>query len=107
LKLKFKDGYIGHIRDAIEQGYIEPLVPVTAWSRYNNSSYLFPTVMDIIEENGSTGVVSSSSRLIINIKVKKSELASVYFTSNKNSLGYDGFSIIELRDFDMSITPTN
>jgi len=106
LKLKFKDGYIGSINSAIAAGYIEPLVSVTSWSRYNIASYLFPNVMGIIEEGGSTGQSSSTSRLIINVKIKKSALASVYVTTNKDSLGYDGFWVQELRNFDMSITPT-
>ncbi len=107
LKLKFIDGYVGHITDAINKGYIEPLVIVHSSVYTSRPSALFPTVIDIINENGSTGL-GSYPILYIHIKPKKVALSSVSFSSTRNSRdAYDGFKIYELRNFDMSITPTN
>lgn len=67
---------------------------------------LMPTVIDIINENGNTGI-GSYPVLRIWLKPKKSEFRGIIFTSNTDSKGNDGLNIYELRNFDMSITPTN
>jgi len=105
LKLKFKDGYVGHITDAIDKGYIEPLVSVWSSSTKVRPIYLLPNVIDIINENGNTGSGSFPS-MYINIKPKKTQLTSVIVTVNNNSAGSYGIGIYELRNFDMSVTPT-
>ena len=106
LKFKFSDGYVGHITDLIDKGYIEPLVTVNSYVTAARPAYLLPNVIDIINENGTTGVGSYPS-LRINFKLKKSDLTSVIMTSSKNSSSQDGLMIHELRNFDMSITPTD
>ncbi|MDD2181009.1 MAG: prepilin-type N-terminal cleavage/methylation domain-containing protein [Bacilli bacterium] len=106
LRLNFKDGYSGHITDAIDKGYIEPLVTVNSDVTNVRPAGLLPTVIDIINENGTTGTGSYPSLKIV-IKPKKNELVSINLTTNKNSAGLsDGLGIYELRNFDMSITPT-
>ncbi|MDD4809540.1 MAG: prepilin-type N-terminal cleavage/methylation domain-containing protein [Bacilli bacterium] len=106
LKLKFRDGYVGYITDSINKGYIEPLVLVNSMTTTTRPSGLLPSVIDIINENGSTGEGSYPSLRIL-IKARKSELTSINLTSNKSSSGIsDGLGIYELRNFDMSITKT-
>ncbi|MDD4608050.1 MAG: prepilin-type N-terminal cleavage/methylation domain-containing protein [Bacilli bacterium] len=104
LKLKFKDGYIGSIVNAKNNNYIEPLVIISNNAR-TTSSWFFPNAIDLIKDGGSTGI-GSYPVLQVFIKPKKSELSSVIFTASKNSGGSDGLIIEELRNFDMSITPT-
>ncbi len=41
----------------------------------------------------------------IHLKPKKSKIESIIFTSNKNTNG--DLKVYELRNFDMSINPTN
>ncbi len=105
LKLKFADGYIGSITDAIDKGYIEPLVVVNSLVGTVRPQGLLPTVIDIINTNGDTGITSYPS-MFIYIKPKKSKFVSIILTSSANSRNNDGLSIHELRNFDMSITPT-
>ena len=105
LKLKFADGYIGHITDAIENGYIEPLTIVYSASTTVRPSFLLPTVIDIINENGQTGIGSYPSLYVI-VKPKKSKLSSIIMTSSKDTAGTYGMYVTELRNFDMSIAPT-
>mgnify|MGYP000959719356 CR=1 FL=1 len=105
LKLKFADGYVGHITDAINKGYIEPLVVVNSRVNVFQPQLLLPNVIDIINENGNTGTGSYPSLFII-FKPKKSKLSSIFLTVNRGSNGNDGLSIHELRNFDMSITKT-
>jgi prepilin-type N-terminal cleavage/methylation domain-containing protein len=83
LKLKFEDGYIGHITDAIEKGYIEPLVIVNSYVTTTYPPALYPNVIDLINEGGRTGVGSSPSLYLI-FKPKLSKLNSIYLTSSKN-----------------------
>ncbi|MGE5455690.1 MAG: prepilin-type N-terminal cleavage/methylation domain-containing protein [Ignavibacteriales bacterium] len=106
-KFKFSDGYVGSIRDSVAAGYIEPLVVVSnTISRLvgDNVKYFFPAPMGILDTNGTTGVGSVPS-IYVSFKPKKSQLTSVTFTSNKGTTT-DGFMLYELRNFDMSITPT-
>ncbi len=106
LKLKFSDGYVGYITAAIDNGYIEPLVVVNSYVAESYTYALYPTVIDIINENGRTGVATLPS-LYLTFKPKKSRLVSIYLTSSKDYTNlWDGLSIYELRNFDMSITPT-
>ncbi|MDD2181619.1 MAG: prepilin-type N-terminal cleavage/methylation domain-containing protein [Bacilli bacterium] len=104
-KLKFLDGYIGHITDAINKGYIEPMAIVYSSAYTTRPAALYPTVIDIINDNGKTGI-GSYPTLIIHIKPKKSELTSLFVTSSRDSSGGGGLRIYELRNFDMSTTPT-
>ncbi len=105
LKLKFHDGYVGSIMDSIDNNYIEPLVIIYTYAMDVNPARILPTVIDIVNENGRTGVASGPQMMII-IKPKKSQLSSIYLTSNEDSRGANGLSIFELRNFDMSVTPT-
>ncbi len=105
MKLKFADGYIGHVTDAIDKGYIEPLVIVYSSSNTTRPSFLMPTVIDIINENGKTGI-GSYPTLYVLVKPKKSKLSSVIITSSKESAGTYSMHVTELRNFDMSITKT-
>ncbi|MGE5455689.1 MAG: prepilin-type N-terminal cleavage/methylation domain-containing protein [Ignavibacteriales bacterium] len=105
MKLKFADGYIGYITDAIQNGYIEPLVIVYSSSTTVRPSFLLPTVIDIINENGRTGL-GSYPTLYVLVKPKKSKFSSIIMTSNANSSGTYGMYVTELRNFDMSVAPT-
>ncbi|MDD4608002.1 MAG: prepilin-type N-terminal cleavage/methylation domain-containing protein [Bacilli bacterium] len=102
LKLKFEDGYVGSINQAVSNGYVEPLVVVS-----NNSiSHYFPTPLNILQTGGTTGVGAYPALFIV-FKPKKSTVTSVIFTSSHNVVNaHDGFQISELRNFDMSITKT-
>jgi prepilin-type N-terminal cleavage/methylation domain-containing protein len=105
LKLKFEDGNSYSISEAVTNGYIEPLVTVSN-SMSNNVIRYFPTLMDIINPGGTAGM-GSYPQLNITIKPKSSRLVSLIFTASKNSVTNDGFIVQELRNFDMSIQPTN
>ncbi|MDD4548083.1 MAG: hypothetical protein PHI05_05025, partial [Bacilli bacterium] len=105
LKLKFTDGYVGHITDAISNGYIEPLVVVYSSSTTVRPSFLLPNVIDIINIGGRTGVGSYPTLYVI-VKPKKSKLTSIIITSSKNSGGTYSMHVTELRNFDMSVIPT-
>jgi hypothetical protein len=105
LKLKFLDSNIYSIRQAIDNGYIEPLVVVSEGLRSSGTLFL-PTPFDIVNTNGNTGT-GSNPILYINLKPKNSQLVSIILTSTKASASTDGLLIQELRNFDMSITPTN
>ncbi len=105
LKLKFADGYIGHITDAIDKGYIEPMTIVNSRVTTSQPFLLLPTVIDIINENGNTGN-GSSPRMFIHIKPKKSRLVSIFLTSSRDAAGNNGIAIQELCNFDMSTTKT-
>ncbi|MDD4608001.1 MAG: hypothetical protein PHD10_02600, partial [Bacilli bacterium] len=105
LKLKFADGYVGHITDAIDKGYIEPLVTVWSYSTTVRPIYLLPNVIDIINENGNTGV-GSFPTMYIHFKPKKSRFVSVILTSTAKSANNDGLGIYEIRNFDISIAKT-
>src|SRR5690606_11102598 len=102
LKLKFADGYVSHITDAIDNGYIEPLVIINSPVSVTRPAGLLPNVIDIINENGDTGI-GSFPELRIHFKPKKSSLKSIIITSSKDSNNQDGLNIYELRNFDMSI----
>ncbi|MDD4808440.1 MAG: prepilin-type N-terminal cleavage/methylation domain-containing protein [Bacilli bacterium] len=104
LKLKFKDGYVGSVVSSINNGYIQPLVTVS--NRLAPSYRLFPTIMDIINDNGTTGLGIMYPKLYIHVKPKKAQLVGIIFNSNKDILYSDGARIDEIRNFDMSITPT-
>jgi len=106
LKLKFADGYEGHLTDAVEKGYIEPLVIVNSHSPVIRLAYLLPNVIDIINENGDTGI-GSYPHLRVLFKPKKSSFIGVKITCTKDSGNHDGLILYELRNFDMSIEPTN
>ena len=93
------------IRAAIDNGYIEPLVTVS--NRLAPAYRLFPNIIDIINDNGTTGLGTLYPRLFIIVKPKKSTLNGVSFHANRDSGQLDGLAIDELRNFDMSITPTN
>ncbi len=103
-KLKFADGYVGSISAAIGDGYIEPLV-VVANTISTRQLGFYPTIMDIINVGGSTGEASYPAMFII-LKPKKSKFVSITLTASKNSANLDGLMIEELRNFDMSINPT-
>ena len=106
LKLKFEDGYVASISDALANNYIEPMVVVSSLL-LNSTTYFFPNSLDIINTGGTTGV-GNYPNIDIKIKPKKSKLSSVIFTSNRQIINNtDGLQIYELRNFDMSITPTN
>ena len=105
-KLKFQDGYVGSIADAVNNGYIEPLVAVSSMLSYTDT-YFFPNSIDIINTNGGTGS-GNYPNLYINVKPKKSKLMSLIFTANRDIItNGDGLQVFELRNFDMSITPTS
>lgn len=101
LRLKFADGYIANVNEAITNQYIEPLVTVS-----NYLTLYFPTPMNLLN-GGSTGIANYPS-LFINVKPKKSILTGILINASKNAINAnDGLSVTELRNFDMSITPTN
>ncbi|MDD4548028.1 MAG: prepilin-type N-terminal cleavage/methylation domain-containing protein [Bacilli bacterium] len=103
-KLKFADGSVFSINDAVTNNYIEPLVIVSALLSYVGD-YYFPNTIAIINNGGSTGIGNYPS-LDMRLKPKKSKLVSIYFTSNRDIItNGDGLQIYELRNFDMSITP--
>jgi len=105
LKLKFADGSVFSVKDAINNNYIEPLAVIANWLGTNNYHF-FPTAIDIMNTGGRTGIGSYVVQYI-HIKPKKSALKSVLFTADRTiNTQHDGFSIVELRNFDMSITPT-
>jgi hypothetical protein len=105
LKLKFADGYIGSINGSINTGRIEPLVTIS--NRLAPAYRLFPTIIDIVNDGGTTGLATLYPQLHIHLKPKSTKLVSVIFTSSRDSVSGDGVRIEELRNFDMSITPTN
>lgn len=104
-KLKFADGYIGSMNFSVNSGYIEPLVTVSNLITTRVAG-LFPSLTNIFNDGGSAGSANYPT-LTINLKPKKSKLISIIFTSSKNSISNDGVRIDELRNFDMSITPTS
>lgn len=109
LKIKFKDGYIGSIEEGINTGYIEPLVTVSnilIYAPYNERTY--PNTTGILYTNGILNNVGSYPDVYLLFKPKK-EVVSIIFTSTRTmTTNIDrGFSIYELRNFDMSINPTN
>ena len=107
-KLKFLDGHVASVTDAVTDGYIEPLVVVSnTISRLpvEDTRYFFPTPLNIINTGGTTGS-GLSPVLYIYIKPKKSQLNFLVFTANKDTT-IDGISVNELRNFDISITATN
>ncbi|MDD4608052.1 MAG: prepilin-type N-terminal cleavage/methylation domain-containing protein [Bacilli bacterium] len=106
-KVKFSDGYVSSIEDATKNGYLEPLVIVSnSISRLpiGDNRYFFPTPVNLIYTDGTTGKGITPSVHIL-IKPKKNKLTSIIFTSSKETES-DGLKISELRNFDMSITPT-
>ncbi len=106
LKLIFEDSYIGNIKDSVNNGYIEPLVTISSITNEGRPSGLMPTVFDIINENGSTGI-ASYPLTYINLKPKKSKLTGIKFNALRNvSTEHDGVNISEMRNFDMSIIPS-
>ncbi len=103
-KLKFADGYVSGINDAVTNGYIEPLVVVS--NRIIDFSVIqFPNPTNIFYADRSIGV-GYAPTLNLLLKPKKSRLVSVFFTSDKNASTKNGLGIYELRNFDMSITKT-
>ncbi|MDD4808439.1 MAG: prepilin-type N-terminal cleavage/methylation domain-containing protein [Bacilli bacterium] len=104
LKLKFSDGYIGSISSSIGAGYIEPLVIISN-SISTRTIGFFPTIMNIINDGGRTGEASYPAMYIL-LKPKKIKFVSLILTASRNSVNLDGLMIQELRNFDMSITPT-
>src|SRR5690606_23104387 len=53
-RLVFADGFVGSIRGAVDNGYIQPLVVVS--NRLAPAYRLFPNIIDIINDNGTTGL---------------------------------------------------
>ncbi len=105
-KLKFADGYVGSIEDAVSNKYIEPLVAVSnTITRPPYSDNMFPNPINIIYTNGNPGP-SSYPDMFVYIKPKSSRLTGIIFTSSHEISSSVGFSIEELRNFDMSVTPT-
>ena len=103
-KIKFENGYIGSIEESVANGYLEPLVTV-ANSLYPSPSH-YPNPVDIIKTNG---VLENSGYPIfyINLKSKAKKIQSLIFTTNRDINGNQaGLAVYELRNFDMSITPT-
>ncbi len=104
MKLKFADGYVGSIKEAVQNGYVEPLVVVSS-ILLNTTTYFFPTSLDIINPGGTAGNANYPN-IDIKIKPKKSRLSSVFFTMNRNIINNtDGFQVYELRNFDISTVP--
>jgi prepilin-type N-terminal cleavage/methylation domain-containing protein len=104
-KIKFEDGYIGSIRESIDNSYLEPLVVVS--NIIYDSSATYPNPLNIIE---SGGILENSTYPVfyINLKSKQKKMVSYIFETNRDITGTaGGFTIHELRNFDMSINPTN
>ncbi|MDD3392379.1 MAG: prepilin-type N-terminal cleavage/methylation domain-containing protein [Bacilli bacterium] len=107
-KIKFSDGYIGSIEECVENGYIEPLViasNILIYSPYSERTY--PDTTTILYDGYLSDSGSYSDAYLI-LKPKK-EIVSFIFTSSRTmTTNIDrGFSIYELRNFDMSITTSN
>jgi prepilin-type N-terminal cleavage/methylation domain-containing protein len=104
-KIKFEDGYVASIEDCVDSGYLEPLVIVSN-SLYTPANH-YSNPIDIIKTNG---ILADSTYPVfyITVKPKQHKIQSIIFTTNKDITGTQaGFAIYELRNFDMSITPTN
>ncbi len=107
-KIKFEDGYIGSIEQSVSDGYIEPLVVVSnilTYPPYSDRTY--NNLNNILFTDGKIDG-SSYPVFYMNLKSRQKKIDSFIFTSNRDVTGTDrGISIYELRNFDMSITPTN
>ncbi|MDD2181620.1 MAG: hypothetical protein PHW32_04550, partial [Bacilli bacterium] len=108
LKLKFSDEYVGSIRESIDNEYIEPLVIVSnVLIGLPHSDRTYRNPIDIVETGG---VLEDSTYPLfyLTLKSKEKKIESLIFTSNIDITGTSGgFTIHELRNFDMSIIPTN
>ncbi|MDD4548133.1 MAG: hypothetical protein PHI05_05300, partial [Bacilli bacterium] len=105
LKLKFNDGAIFSVENAVSNNYIEPLVIASNYlveSPFSNNT--FPNPAMLLKTNGNPGIASYPSMYLL-LKPKK-QLTSIIFTCSKNIHASVGFNIMELRNFDISITPT-
>ena len=106
-KVKFSDGYIGSIEQSINDKYLEPLVVVSnalVGAPYDERTY--KNLKNILMTNGT---ISGATYPVfyMNLKPQKQKIVSFIFTSNRDVTGVDrGIAVHELRNFDMSITPT-
>jgi prepilin-type N-terminal cleavage/methylation domain-containing protein len=107
-KIEFENNYIGSIEESINDGYLEPLVAVSnvlIYSPYNERTYL--NVTNILYTGG---ILEGSTYPDFSMVIKpKAKIKNFIFTSSRTmTTNIDrGFSIHELRNFDMSINPTN
>ncbi|MDD2435111.1 MAG: prepilin-type N-terminal cleavage/methylation domain-containing protein [Bacilli bacterium] len=105
LKLKFSDGAIFSVENAIIHNYIEPLVIASNYiieSPFSDNT--FPNPTSLLKTNGSPGEATYPSMVVI-FKPKQ-RLTNIIFTCSKDIHASVGFNIKELRNFDMSISLT-
>ncbi|MDD2377890.1 MAG: prepilin-type N-terminal cleavage/methylation domain-containing protein [Bacilli bacterium] len=105
LKLKFNDGAVFSVENAISNNYIEPLVIASNYilsAPFSNNT--FPNSINLLKTNGNPGNATYPAMLVV-LKPKK-RLTSIIFTSSVDIHASVGFSVLELLNFDMSITPT-
>ena len=103
LNIIFDDEKSCNIRDAIDDGYIEPLVLYGSYHMMGN--YLWYDIDKLID--GGTTERSNYADAVILFKVKtKAKLTGLTFTTNQNwNTTGDGLEVREYPDLDLSITP--
>ncbi|MDD3392570.1 MAG: hypothetical protein PHE54_03440, partial [Bacilli bacterium] len=103
LTLMFEDDNYVTIEEAIELGYIEPLVLLGA---SHTGNYSFENSYNLIN-GGSTGA-GNYPKLYLLIKTKNQKLQGIKFNSNDDYLLIKArLTIQELYNFDISLTPNN
>ena len=100
LKIKFEDSDYLTIREAVDSGYIEPLVLL---GNNSNGNYFFENSFNIID--GLNSGLGNYSSIIIQFKIKNSYLNDIIFDMNK-SIGTAGnVTVTEFKNYDISLSP--
>jgi uncharacterized protein (TIGR02145 family) len=99
----FENGAVLTPQNAINQGYIEPLVLFN--SSASSSIYIWQNVINLY--NGGNTDTKSYPEARITFKVKNvSRITALRFYSNQNfSTTYDGLSVISYGGMDLSVSP--
>ena len=99
-KLNFADGSSLTLEQAVENGYIDPLVVIASGGSYMN--HMWANSLDI-KSGGSSGISSYAHEYIYFKPRQKSILKSLSLTANCTfSLEHDGISIMELTGVDLT-----
>ena len=103
LNLKFSDNTTKTIQQAVDSGYIEPLVIYS--SAASNDAYTWKNIQNIIT-GGQTDTVSYPSVLIFLKVTNKSSLTGLSFYTNKEwGAPSDGFLVRLLKNVELSTEP--
>jgi len=106
IKLDFTDGASYHFDDAVANGYIEPLVIISASQKTSYSSFAFHNAWDVFD--GGTTDTRNWGALFIFVKPKNKTLESITMYATPTSYVYqtcsDGLHVIEYPNLDVSIS---